>query len=188
MPQTDRLGEARRILVYGVTGSGKSTVARRLAAITGIPATSVDDLTWSPGWVQMPEGEQRELFGRLVDEDEWILDSAYGIWRDLVLARADLVVGLDLPRRLSLARLGRRTVGRILDGREICNGNRETWRSSVLSRDAIVFWHFKSFAHKRRRMRAWAAASTGPAVVLLSRPAEVADFLARETGERSANP
>ncbi|BCW70380.1 hypothetical protein NicSoilB8_14240 [Arthrobacter sp. NicSoilB8] len=52
-------------------------------------------------------------------------DSAYGGWRDLVLARAELVVALDYPRWLSLSRLVRRTVRRIVTGPVVCNGNRE---------------------------------------------------------------
>ena len=41
--------QAKRILVYGVTGSGKSTHAVALSDMTGIAWTSVDDLTWEPG-------------------------------------------------------------------------------------------------------------------------------------------
>ena len=72
MPETDRVEDAQRILVYGATGSGKSIMARRLSELTGIPWTSVDDICWSPGWVQMPQDEQVAHFdatheGRLLD-------------------------------------------------------------------------------------------------------------------------
>jgi adenylate kinase family enzyme len=40
---------AQRILVYGVTGSGKSTCATRIASALDLPLTLVDDLTWEPG-------------------------------------------------------------------------------------------------------------------------------------------
>jgi len=36
---------ASRILVDGVTGYGKSTMAARISAVTGVPWHSVDDLT-----------------------------------------------------------------------------------------------------------------------------------------------
>ena len=40
-----------RILVYGVTGSGKSTAAVAIGSRTGLPVTLVDEITWLPGWV-----------------------------------------------------------------------------------------------------------------------------------------
>ena len=53
--------------------------------------------------------EQRAFGAAIAAQDCWVLDSAYGGWRDLVLARAELVVALDYPRWLSLSRLVRRT-------------------------------------------------------------------------------
>ena len=178
MPETDRVGDARRIVVYGVTGSGKSRLARRLGEVVGIPATDVDHLSWRPGWVQLPRDEQRALFDEVTRADTWLLDAAYGAWRDLALERADLVIALDYPRLTSLGRLTRRTTARIIDREEVCNGNRERWRSLV-GRDSIVAWHFGSFARMRDRMREWAAASSGPPVVVLRRPREAEAFLER---------
>ena len=105
----------RRILVYGVTGSGKSTAATRIAAATGLPLHLVDELTWLPGWVPVDDDVQRERFAGIVASDEWVLDTAYAAWKDLVLQRCQLVVGLDYPRWLSLARLVRRTLIRLVD-------------------------------------------------------------------------
>jgi len=183
VPETDRLGDAHRILVYGVTGSGKSTLARTLGELTGIPATSVDDITWSPGWVPMPRDEQLAHFRELVQADRWILDAAYGAWREQVLERADLVVALDYSRAVSLGRLLRRTAARMVDRQEICNGNHETLRNTF-ARDSIVVWHFRSFTPHRTRMRAWAAAATGPPVIRLRRPADARTFVAAETARR----
>jgi adenylate kinase family enzyme len=171
VPETDRLGDARRILVYGVTGSGKSTLARRIGELTGIPVTSVDDITWSPGWVPMPTDEQIAYFDALTRTDQWVLDSAYGTWREVVVSRADLVVALDYPRLVSLRRLLRRTAARIIDQQEICNGNHESWRS-VFAHDSIVKWHFTSFRRKRAEIRRLVAAETGPPVLRLRRPAD----------------
>jgi len=176
VPETDRVGAARRILVYGVTGSGKSTLAAALGRIVGIPATSVDDITWSPGWVPMPTEEQIATFDRITRGDAWVLDSAYGSWRDLVVERADVVVALDYPRVTSLARLLRRTAARVIDRRTVCNGSQENLRG-LFARDSIVLWHFTSFRRKRAQMRRLAAAGDGPSVVLLRRPRDAEAFL-----------
>ena len=167
MERDPGLTDARRILVYGVTGSGKTTLAERLAEATQITWHSVDDLTWEPGWVAVPDVEQRRRIEAICHQSEWILDTAYGAWLDVPLERADLIVALDYPRWFSLQRLVRRTAVRLFDRGEICNGNRESLRS-LFSRDAIIVWHFRSFARKRRRIRAWSNDPVAPAVLRLT--------------------
>ena len=85
MPPATQSKQARRILVYGVTGSGKSTAAQRIAARTGLPPTLADELTWAPGWVPVAEDEQRRRMAAVVAQDRWVLDTAYGAWLDVVL-------------------------------------------------------------------------------------------------------
>ena len=145
---------AERILVYGVTGSGKSTLAIRIATTLQLPCHLVDELTWEPGWVMVDDDEQRRRIAAICAQDRWVLDTAYSKWLELPLARAQLIVALDYPRWLSLAWLVGRTAARIVDRQQICNGNVETLRGA-LSRDSIIVWHFRSFARKQARMRAW---------------------------------
>ena len=156
---------ASRILVYGVTGAGKSTMAARLSARTGIPWHSADDLAFEANWKFTSDEFQRSRIGEICATDAWILDTAYGTWIDLVLERADLIVCLDYPRWFSFCRLLRRTAMRIVDKRHICNGNVETLRQA-LSRQSILVWHFKSFRRKRIRMRQWAMDPHRNAVLL----------------------
>lgn len=177
---------ARRIVVYGVTGSGKTVLAQRVAEQLGLEPVSVDDLCWLPGWVQRTEEEQRRLLSGVCAGERWVLDSAWGVWADVALSRADLVVALDYPRRISLARLLRRTAARVLDRRPVCNGNTETVRQTF-SRESIVAWHFRSFASKRARIDDWEADPARPPVVRLRHPRETDAWLAglRETRERA---
>ena len=58
-------------------------LAARLADTTGIEWHSVDDLTWEPGWVEVPSDEQRRRIQQICQRAEWILDTAYGKWLDL---------------------------------------------------------------------------------------------------------
>jgi adenylate kinase family enzyme len=167
-----------RILIYGVTGSGKTTLARRMSELTGLPWHSVDDLTWEPNWVAVPDDEQRRRIEEICAGEEWILDHAYGKWREIPLARVELIVALDYPRWLSLSRLIRRTLARLVDRRTICNGNRETLRA-LFARDSIVLWHFQSFRRKRARMRAWSSNPAGPEVHRFTSPRQLEDWLRR---------
>lgn len=172
---------AQRILVYGVTGSGKTTAALRIAERYGRTPTLVDELSWEPGWRQVDTATQRERIAEITEQDEWLLDSAYGQWLDLVLPRAQLVIGLDYPRWRSLGRLLRRTTMRMVDRQPICNGNVETLRST-LSSESIIVWHFRSFTRKRARMRAWANDPTAPRTLLFRTPREFEHWLERGSG------
>lgn len=166
----------RRVVLYGVTGSGKSTAATAIAERTGLPLVLADDLCWRPGWVPVPEEEQRRLVAGIVRRETWVLDTAYGAWADLVLPRADLVVGLDYPRWFSLQRLLRRSLRRAIDQRPVCNGNTESWRQ-LFGSESIIRWHFRSFARKRSRLREWAAAPDGPPVLVFRRARDLEAWL-----------
>ena len=172
-----------RILVYGVTGSGKTALAKRISATTGIPWHCVDDLTWEPGWVPVPDEEQRRRIEAICLDERWVLDTAYGRWLDVPLARVELIVALDFPRWLSLYRLIRRTVVGAVDGRPLCNGNRESFRH-LFSRESIILWHFKTFSRKRLRIRRWQADPPAPQVVRLTSPRHAENWLASHEAQR----
>ena len=53
----------RRIVVVGSTGSGKTTVAKRLAGILGAPYVELDALNWEPNWTEAPPNVFRERCG-----------------------------------------------------------------------------------------------------------------------------
>lgn len=171
------MGGARRVLVYGVTGSGKTALAERVSRVTGLPWHSVDELTWQPGWVEVPAEEQRRRISEICAGPAWILDTAYGKWLDVPMSRAELIVALDYPRWVSLSRLVRRTVARSVDRRPICNGNTESLRNAF-SKQSIVWWHFQSFRRKRDRIRRWAAAPGGPRVLHMTAPRQTEAWLA----------
>jgi adenylate kinase family enzyme len=165
------------VLVYGAPGAGKTTMAEAISRATGLPWHPVDDLTWEPGWVQVPLEEQRRRISEICAGEEWILDAAYGPWLEIPLARADLIVALDYPRWLSLQRLVRRTVSRAVRRTEVCNGNRESLRMA-LSKESIVIWHFRSVAKRRRRMQEWACQAEGPAVLRFTRARDANQWVA----------
>ena len=155
-----------------MTGSGKSTLAARLSRASGIPWHSVDDLSFEADWKQVPLELQRERIQAICDQESWILDTAYGTWLDLPLARAEMIVGLDYPRGFSLQRLVRRTLARLSDRRPICNGNHETLRG-LFSRKSIVLWHFQTFSRKRARMRRWQEETGGRTVMVFRRASDL---------------
>lgn len=174
----DDLRGARRVLLHGVTGSGKSTAAVRLAEVLDLPAHLVDDeIGWLPGWQLRDEAEQRALAARITEGDRWVLDSTYGSFREVVLPHVQVIVALDYPRWLSQQRLVRRTLHRWATRRTVCNGNVERLHQLV-SRDSIIVWHFRSYGRKAAQVEAWVEAADGiPPVLRLRHPRELEQVL-----------
>ena len=107
----DRDRPASRILVVGNAGTGKSTLARRLAALTGLPVVHLDQHYWRPGWDATPTELWRQRVAQLVEQPRWVMDGNYAGTLDLRVRAADLVVFLDLPRRTALSRVVLRRYG-----------------------------------------------------------------------------
>ena len=115
----------RRVVVMGPPGSGKSTLARRLGARHGLPVFHLDHAYWQPGWVPAPYDVFRAEVERIAALPAWVMDGNYGNTLASRLARADTVVFLDLPPRLTLPRVLRRALVGAIVGRTQAPGCRE---------------------------------------------------------------
>ncbi|MFF3410468.1 AAA family ATPase [Streptomyces sp. NPDC002742] len=127
-----------RILVVGVTGAGKSTLARAVSSRLGLPYHEMDAVYFNgPGWAV--NDKLTEDVSRLAAGPRWIVDSlGYPEVRDLLWTRADTVIWLDYPRRVVMPRVLLRSVRRTVTREVIFGGNRETWRE-WLRRDHPVW-------------------------------------------------
>ncbi|RJL34369.1 AAA family ATPase [Bailinhaonella thermotolerans] len=135
-----------RVLVAGISGSGKTTMARAVAERCGLPRYELDALHHGPGWVKRPEFEAEvEEFSR---GPRWVTEAQYSSLGDLLWSRADTVIWLDLPRRTVMARVVRRSLWRALTRRELWNGNRERWRD-WLGPEHPIRWAWSGHARKR---------------------------------------
>ena len=114
------LAGCMRIVVIGRTGSGKTTLARELAAALDVPHVELDALYFGPRFSTVPLSVLRERTSAAVAGDRWVTDGNKSAVRDLVWPRADTIIWLDYPLVVSLWRLGRRAL----------------WRASVLREEA----------------------------------------------------
>jgi adenylate kinase family enzyme len=92
----------RRIAVTGTSGSGKTTVARRIAAMSRLAHVELDALHWEPGWTPAePEVFRRRVADALAG-DAWVVDGGYAQVRDLTWGGAEHMIWLDysMPRAL----------------------------------------------------------------------------------------
>ena len=105
MPAESDSASPRRILVIGIAGAGKTTLALQMAEALSLPTIHLDALFWRPGWEPTPREEWRRLLAELVKRDSWVMDGNYDSSLDIRLPAADTVVLLDLPRRVCMWRV-----------------------------------------------------------------------------------
>jgi shikimate kinase len=167
-------------VIASASGNGKTTLGRELARRLDVPFVELDALVHGPGWVETPDDELRAALEPIVASDGWVLDGTYQHkLGDLVLDAADVVVWLDLPIRVWLPRLVRRTARR-LRGRELLwNGNRESLAGAFWGRRSLFAWAFRMHFERRRE---WPQALAAYPVVRLRTLEDVEAFLARVRG------
>ena len=110
----------KRVVVLGPGASGKSTLARQLSELTGLPVIELDKVFWRAGLLPTPRDEWVSLQEKLVATDGWIMDGDLGPYDavEVRLRAADTIVLLDF----SLIRCA--------------------WRAVLRSRERADFWRW----------------------------------------------
>ena len=142
-----------RVNVKGISGSGKSTFSRKLAERLGVPYLELDAIHHGPDWTEATAAELQARVREFMAfaPEGWVIDGNYERkLGGLVLDAADRIVWLDLPLRVSLRRLLRRTITRIRADVELWSGNRESWRGGFWGRESLFAWTLRSWFNHRR--------------------------------------
>jgi adenylate kinase family enzyme len=143
----------KQVSVKGTSGSGKSIFSAELAQCLGVPYVELDALHHGPNWAEPTDEEfqARVREAMAAAPDGWVIDGNYDAkLGNLVLDAADTIVWLDLPLRLKLRRLWRRSVHRIRGKVELWSGNRESWRDAFWGRESLFAWKVRAhFRHRR---------------------------------------
>ena len=152
----------KRVVILGRGASGKSTFARRLRELTGLPVLELDQLFWLPGLVAPSRDQWVLVQEMLVAEDEWIMDGALGLHDvvDVRLRAADTVIFLDF----SLVRCA--------------------WRAIRRSRERADFWRWLlTYGHTSRPilMEAIANHAAKADFCVFRSPQAISEFVANVT-------
>ena len=95
--------DARRILVVGCSGGGKSTLSQKLARHFDLTYISIDrDILWLPGWQQRDRAEQRQRIIESIADERWIMDGTSPSTFDIRVPRSDVVIWVRMPRLLCI--------------------------------------------------------------------------------------
>ena len=89
----------KKVAVFGNTGGGKSTLARKLAAVTGLPLYPLDLIQFRPGGGgKIAHEDYLGAHAALIGRDAWIIDGFGCAASSLArFAAADTLVYVDLP-------------------------------------------------------------------------------------------
>lgn len=143
-----------RVSVVGTSGSGKSTLAKQLAALQQVPHIDMDVLRWLPGWRERNDDEVRALLREATEQERWCACGNYTHLRKPIDDRVTCVIWLDYSFPRTFWRAIKRTVRRSVTRESVCNGNHETLRKALFTRDSILLWVITSYRRVRRRYTA----------------------------------
>ena len=181
----------KKVAVFGNAGAGKSTLARRLAALTALPLYPIDMIQFPAGY--RPEAADggkiaHERFltihADLLKQDRWIIDgygSVASAWERF--AAADTLIYIDLPLRTHYAWVTKRLIKGLLRTPEGWPDNSPVWSSSLDSYRVVWRCH-RGLTPKYRQLVA--EASSSKRVHHLKSPGEIRAFL--EAVKREQQP
>jgi adenylate kinase family enzyme len=141
-----------RIIVIGLAGAGKTTLAKRLSELLDVPHTELDSIFYKENWEPVETGLFKSKVAEIAKADKWILCGNYfsklglDLWR-----QADTIIWCDYSFPRVAMRLFRRTVRRMVVREELWSGNRESFYTNFLTKDSIFVWSFKSRKKQSQR-------------------------------------
>lgn len=142
----------KRVVVVGVTSSGKSTLAENLSQRFDLSCIELDELNWEPNWQAAPLEVFRARVEKATQAERWIVAGNYHIVRDLIWPKAEAIIWLDYPFSTVLWQLTHRTFRRWWNQELLWGTNREPlWTHFKLwSNDSLYHWLFKTYWRRKR--------------------------------------
>jgi adenylate kinase family enzyme len=169
-----------RVIVVGISCSGKTTFSKRLAIVLNNPRFELDDFFWGPNWRPKPAAEFQRLTAEAAACERWVIDGGYRVVRELTWPRATAVIWLNLGFATVFGRAVVRSFKRGLTGELLhAAGNRESFRRSFFSRGSILWWIITTYSAQRRGYRELRASGQFPQIAWIEfrRPTEAEEFL-----------
>ena len=152
-----------RIVIFGPSNSGKSTLAEALSRKLDIPAVHLDQLHHTPhtDWVPRPQHEFHAPQREAMSGNAWVMDGNYSALIDERLARATGAIVLDANRWLRLGRYVNRTLFQ-----RCRSGALEGKQDSI--KWSMIHWVAIASRYNGQRYRDLVSATTLPRVFCLS--------------------
>lgn len=141
-----------RIWIIGGPGSGKTYLSKQISLNRDITHIELDQLFWLPHWQRESDSNLQHKVAQISNQDSWIIDGVYIQVGEILSARANLVIWLDLPLIILLIRTIKRAVNNLLYKKVFCNGNRESFKR-LFTRESIVFFVINSYQENKENYK-----------------------------------
>jgi len=165
----------KKVAVFGGPGAGKSTLSKKLAALTQLPLHALDKLCYGAGGAVVPGEVYARRHEEILAQPAWLMEG-YGsyesVWQRL--AEADTLVYLDLPLRLHLWWVTKRFIKGVFVPPEGWPDDSPLLRGTLSSYRHVWLCH----KHLTPEYRAFVVQEAGSKQVFhLRSPADIARFL-----------
>jgi adenylate kinase family enzyme len=168
----------KKILVVGVSASGKSIFSRELSRQTGIPVTHVDALMWKPDWNYIGDEETVKLLDEVSQRPAWIIEGFIEKEARLFLTeRTDTIIYLDYSRLTTAWRYIKRSWKHRKDPRPELEGSPDKFSFMFLMR----IWQKKEMYHLKKT---FASMSNQDKLVTLTTPKEARTLIRNLTATK----
>jgi adenylate kinase family enzyme len=98
----------KRIMIFGIPGSGKSTFALKLSRLLDLPLFHLDKYFFTAGWQERNKEEFLNIQEKLVEQESWIIDGNAISSLEMRFSRADMILYFRFNRLLCLWRILKR--------------------------------------------------------------------------------
>ncbi len=143
-----------RINVVGSSGSGKSSLSRKLAKLLDAPYFEMDKLFWCGNWQEVEDKKFIEGIKTSVSHDSWVLDGNYNRTREVKWKNATHIIWVDYSFTRTLYQSLKRSTQRIISQEPHWEGTecKETFIRTYLNKNtSILWWMITNYKHNRRR-------------------------------------
>lgn len=122
----------KKIAVFGNAGGGKSTLAKKVAALTGLPLYPLDLIEYKAGGAKVPHDDYLKAHAEILKQEQWIIDGfgcVPSAWERF--AAADTLIYIDLALFTHYRWVTKRFIKALWIAPEGWPENSPIWRSTM---------------------------------------------------------
>lgn len=123
----------KKIVIVGVSASGKTTFGQKLAEKLQLPLTRTDAIMWKPNWEYVGDEKINTAVLKVSQNEKWIIEGYITKGsRTVLFERADVIIHLDYPGWFSAQRYIKRWWKHRTEPREELAGSPESFSFKFL--------------------------------------------------------